>query len=220
MPWFRAASERGIPCDSVDDVPNCDFFFGSVITRGSLKVAISTSGESPALAQRLRQEIDEQLPADLGPWLAELGQLRREVLVSHPAGEPRRLLLHQLAQLPVCSSPECPARQLAFSSAPAEEEQWDEQNTVYGDFPDLSAPAEEGSDQKQAETVHLVGAGPGDPELLTVKALHLLQTADVILHDDLVPQTILDFASPSALILNVGKRCGTKNVTQERSTNS
>jgi len=60
----------------------------------------------------------------------------------------------------------------------------------------------------------LVGAGPGDPELLTVKALRLIQTADAILHDDLVPQAILDCASPSAEIVNVGKRCGAKTVTQ------
>jgi uroporphyrin-III C-methyltransferase len=65
------------------------------------------------------------------------------------------------------------------------------------------------------ETVYLVGAGPGDPELLTVKALRLIQTADVILHDDLVPQAILDLASPSAEVRNVGKRCGTKSITQE-----
>jgi uroporphyrin-III C-methyltransferase len=64
------------------------------------------------------------------------------------------------------------------------------------------------------EMVHLVGAGPGDPDLLTVKAVRFIQTADVILHDDLVPQAILDLASPSAEILNVGKRCGNKTVTQ------
>ena len=63
--------------------------------------------------------------------------------------------------------------------------------------------------------VYLVGAGPGDPDLLTVKALRLIQTADVILHDDLVPQAILDHASPFAEIVNVGKRCGTKTITQD-----
>jgi uroporphyrin-III C-methyltransferase len=70
-----------------------------------------------------------------------------------------------------------------------------------------------------AETEHgqvaLVGAGPGDPELLTVKAVRLIQTADVVLHDDLVPEAILDLASPSAEIVNVGKRCGTKTITQD-----
>ena len=62
-------------------------------------------------------------------------------------------------------------------------------------------------------TVYLVGAGPGDPELLTLKAARLLATADVVLHDDLVPQAVLGHAA-SALAINVGKRCGKKNITQ------
>jgi uroporphyrin-III C-methyltransferase len=66
------------------------------------------------------------------------------------------------------------------------------------------------------ETVYLVGAGPGDPELLTVKAARLLQTADVILHDALVSPAILALASPAAEVVNVGKRCGNKQVTQEQ----
>jgi len=77
---YRGAVERGILCNSVDDIPNCDFFFGSVVSRGNLQIAISTAGESPAAAQRLRREIDAQLPQDLGPWLANLGELRRNVL--------------------------------------------------------------------------------------------------------------------------------------------
>jgi uroporphyrin-III C-methyltransferase len=64
-------------------------------------------------------------------------------------------------------------------------------------------------------TVYLVGAGPGDPDLLTVKALRLIGSADVVLHDDLVPQAIIKLASPAAEIVNVGKRCGVKCVTQE-----
>jgi uroporphyrin-III C-methyltransferase len=63
--------------------------------------------------------------------------------------------------------------------------------------------------------VYLVGAGPGDPELLTVKALRLIESAEVILHDDLVPSAILNLAPPSATVVNVGKRCGTKTITQE-----
>jgi uroporphyrin-III C-methyltransferase len=187
---YRGAGERAIPCNSVDEIPHCDFFFGSVVSRGELQIAISTAGESPAFAQRLRREIDEQLPGDLGPWLENLGQLRREVLATHPRGEPRRLLLHRLAQLPVCEAPCCPSRRLA-----------------------LAPLAEENSGS--AGMVYLVGAGPGDPELLTVKALRLIQTAGLILHDDLVPQAILELASPSAEIVNVGKRCGIKNIAQE-----
>ncbi len=97
---IAARSRAASPRNSVDDIPNCDFFFGSVVSRGDLQIAISTAGESPALAQRLRREIDEQLPQDLGPWLAQLGELRREVLATHPRGEERSLLLHELARAP------------------------------------------------------------------------------------------------------------------------
>jgi len=83
---YRGAVERGILANSVDDPPHCDFYFGSVVSRGALQIAISTAGESPAVAQRLRREIDEQLPEDLGPWLEDLGTLRREVLALHPPG--------------------------------------------------------------------------------------------------------------------------------------
>lgn len=110
---FEEARRRNIPCNAVDDPPNCDFYFGSVVSRGDLQVAISTAGESPALAQQLRLEIDAQLPHDLGPWLAELGGLRREVREAAPPGEARNLLLHELAQRQLCSSPGCPTRQLA-----------------------------------------------------------------------------------------------------------
>ena len=186
---YREAVVRNIPCNSVDDIPNCDFFFGSVVSRGDLQIAISTAGESPALAQRLRREIDEQLPKDLGEWLARLGELRREVLETHPRGEDRRLLLHELAQREICSSALCETRQIA------------KQGKKRG--------------RAVAGTAYLVGAGPGDPDLLTVKAVRLIESADVILHDDLVPQAVLDIASSSALITNVGKRCGMKNITQE-----
>jgi uroporphyrin-III C-methyltransferase len=69
--------------------------------------------------------------------------------------------------------------------------------------------------EEKRGTVSLVGAGPGNPDLLTVQALRLIQSAEVILHDDLVPQTILDLAASTAEIINVGKRCGTKTITQD-----
>ena len=180
---YEAAVERNILCNSVDDPPHCDFYFGSVVSRGDLQIAISTAGESPALAQRLRKEIDEQLPQDLGPWLEETGRLRREVLAQVPPGEERRLLLHRLAERHVCDSPGCPTRTLALSGA-------------------------------VAGRVYLVGAGPGDPGLLTSRAARLLATADVVLNDDLVPDPLLKLAHPEALARNVGKRCGAKKITQ------
>ncbi|HTZ88945.1 MAG TPA: bifunctional precorrin-2 dehydrogenase/sirohydrochlorin ferrochelatase [Alloacidobacterium sp.] len=113
---YRDAVGRNVLCNAVDDPPNCDFYFPSVVKRGNLQVAISTAGESPALAQRLRKEIDEQLPDDLGPWLDDLGELRREVLTVLPRGEYRRLLLHELAQRPVCGADHCPSRKLALQA--------------------------------------------------------------------------------------------------------
>jgi len=212
----RGSVERDILCNSVDDIPNCDFYFGSVVSRGDLQIAISTSGQSPAVAQHLRREIDEQLPADLGPWLESLGQLRREVLEAHPSGEKRKALLHLLAQRQVCASEDCPSRQLALTPLEDEQTAEDGENFTDESFGPEEEFAYEAGDEPgdSAQIVHLVGAGPGDPDLLTVKALRLIQTADVVLHDDLVPQAILDLASPSAEILNVGKRCGTKAITQ------
>ncbi len=117
---FEEASRRRILCNTADDPPLCDFFFASIVQRGDLQIAISTAGQSPALAQRLRREIDAQLPADLGPWLAELGQLRREVLQAMPAGAERKALLHELAHREVCGAPACPAR--SFATAPLNRE--------------------------------------------------------------------------------------------------
>lgn len=114
---YREALPRNVICNAVDDPPNCNFYFPSIVKRGELQIAISTAGESPALAQRLRKEIDEQLPHDLGPWLAKLGELRRDVLGSMPANENRKLLLHELAQRAVCELEECPSRHLARSKA-------------------------------------------------------------------------------------------------------
>lgn len=110
---YEEALRRNVLCNAVDDPPNCDFYFGSVVTRGDLQVAISTAGESPALAQRLRREIDEQLPPDLGPWLHELGAMRREVRAAVPPGPARNLLLHELVERHLCASAECPTRQFA-----------------------------------------------------------------------------------------------------------
>jgi siroheme synthase-like protein len=110
---YDEALRQNVLCNAVDDPPNCDFYFGSVVARGDLQIAISTAGDSPALAQRLRREIDEQLPHDLGPWLTELGNLRREIRDAAPAGPARNRLLHELAQRHVCGSPSCPTREYA-----------------------------------------------------------------------------------------------------------
>jgi uroporphyrin-III C-methyltransferase len=210
---YRLARERGILTNSVDDIPNCDFFFGSVVSRGALQVAISTAGESPAFAQRLRREIDAQLPADIGPWLADLGRLRREILATLPAGDSRKALLHRLANGPVDQSRET----VLYAETGREFSKIQR----FG-APEPALSSSKGPDSGTWESndlqpgrVALVGAGPGDPDLLTVKANRLIQSADVILHDDLVSSAILNLAPLHATVVNVGKRCGVKTITQD-----
>lgn len=110
---FAEAEASGVLINAVDDPPFCDFYFPSVVRRGDLQIAISTAGASPALAQRLRKEINELLPLDTGDWLTELGSLRREVLQLEPLNAARNELLHQLASRDVCSYDQCPSRVLA-----------------------------------------------------------------------------------------------------------
>jgi precorrin-2 dehydrogenase / sirohydrochlorin ferrochelatase len=114
---YHEAVAANVLCNAVDDPPFCDFYFPSVVRRGDLQIAISTAGASPALAQRLRKEINAQLPLDTGDWLTDLGNLRREVVAAEPLNEERKLLLHQLASREVCGFDRCPSRVLAREHA-------------------------------------------------------------------------------------------------------
>jgi len=114
---FLEAQSQNILCNAVDDPPFCDYYFPSIVRRGDLQIAISTAGASPALSQRLRKEINAQLPLDTGDWLTDLGNLRREVTRDEPLNEERKLLLHQLASREVCGYRDCPSRVLAREHA-------------------------------------------------------------------------------------------------------
>jgi uroporphyrin-III C-methyltransferase / precorrin-2 dehydrogenase / sirohydrochlorin ferrochelatase len=188
---FQAAEARGIFCNAVDDIANCHFYYGSIVQRGDLQIAISTNGKSPALAQRLRKELEQQYPVEYAAWLDSLGGAREKLrATSDPKEifEENKAVLHRLASAEMFSRF---VRSQARDSAP----------TKSGH----SAPG----------TVYLVGAGPGDPELLTVKATRLLAAADIVLHDSLVSAEILALISPRAEIIDVGKRSGRKLLTQD-----
>ena len=107
----EAARERNVLCNSVDDPPDCDFFYPSVVRRGDLQIAISTAGKSPALAQRLREEIDRMLPEDTGAWLDQIGKTRLKILEAYPASEERKQALHMLARRESCDLTDCPVQQ-------------------------------------------------------------------------------------------------------------
>jgi len=94
---FGEAQRQGILCNVVDVPEHCDFYYPAVVRRGDLQIAISTSGQSPSLAQKLRQQLERQFGPGYAAWVAELGETRREVLRSGLDPERKRYLLHSLA---------------------------------------------------------------------------------------------------------------------------
>jgi len=99
---FREAEARGILCNAVDDIENCHFYYGSIVQRGDLQIAISTNGKSPALAQRLRQELEQQFGPEYELWLEWLGAARELLRAADGGGtESNKQMLHQLASKPM-----------------------------------------------------------------------------------------------------------------------
>jgi uroporphyrin-III C-methyltransferase/precorrin-2 dehydrogenase/sirohydrochlorin ferrochelatase len=185
---FQEAEERGVFCNAVDDIANCRFYYGGIVQRGDLQIAISTNGKSPALAQRLRKELEQQYSEDYASWLDSLGSARDKLRATSKDFEENKTVLHRLA------SDENFRRYVGSRTRAFEP------NSV-GD--------------RAVGKVYLVGAGPGDPELLTVRAARLLREADIVLHDSLVRAEILALISPRAEIIDVGKRAGRKLLTQD-----
>src|SRR3984893_19228553 len=94
---FHEAQQRNILCNVVDDPEYCDFYYPAVVRRGDLQIAISTNGHSPALAQRIRRELEIQFGPEYGEWLEELGRTRHQLFASKIDPEQRRRLLHELS---------------------------------------------------------------------------------------------------------------------------
>ena len=199
---FQEANARGIFCNAVDDIANCHFYYGSIVQRGDLQIAISTNGKSPALAQRMRKELEQQYPRRIRRrGSIHLGEARDNcALASDPKEnvEENKAYLHRLASSEMFSR-FVRAKDRKPATKPAT-------NKVAGGN---NAP------RRNPGTVYLVGAGPGDPDLLTVKGARLLAAADIVLHDSLVSAEILRMISPRAEIIDVGKRAGRKLLTQD-----
>jgi siroheme synthase-like protein len=94
---YKQARRRAVLCNVVDDPPHCDFYYGSVVRRGSLQIAISTAGHSPALAQRLRKQLEREIGPEYELWLQALGAARKKLFKKRMTTDERRALLHQLA---------------------------------------------------------------------------------------------------------------------------
>jgi siroheme synthase-like protein len=97
---FREAEACGILCNAVDEIEHCHFYYGSVVQRGDLQIAVSTNGRSPALAQRLRRQLEAQFGPEYEVWLEWLGAARELLRASNSDSETNKKLLHQLASEP------------------------------------------------------------------------------------------------------------------------
>ena len=194
--WIASLSEaRGIPVNVVDDREASRFIVPALIDRDPVLVAICTGGTSPVLARRLRERLEALIPkrfGELALWLQALRRAARWRL--RDAGARRRYFEHIVDG--------AAARRFVAGDAHGAESLAQQ---LLARAP--SSPRESGE-------VTLVGAGPGDPELLTLKALRALQDADVILHDRLVPAAVLDMARRDAKRICVGKAAGGIGSTQ------
>jgi len=94
---YKQAKRRGILCNVVDDPEHCDFYYGATVRRGSLQIAISTGGLSPALAQRIRKQLEQEFGSEYQDWLEEIGAIRKRLLAKPVSPARRKVLLHRLA---------------------------------------------------------------------------------------------------------------------------
>jgi uroporphyrin-III C-methyltransferase/precorrin-2 dehydrogenase/sirohydrochlorin ferrochelatase len=182
---YADCSERQLPVNVVDCPDLCNFIFPAIIDRSPLVAAISSSGESPVLARRLRSKIESLMPAAYGSLARLLGSYRPKVKAALSDADQRRDFWEHILDGPVT--------EVALSGNLEKARALLEQSL--DDFDQHSSRGE----------VFLIGAGPGDPDLLTFKALRLLQKADVVLYDRLVAEPILDMARKDAERIYVGK---------------
>ncbi len=182
--FAAAARGVGVPVNVIDKPAFCDFSFGAIVNRSPLVIGISTDGAAPVFAQAIRARLEALLPNGFARWALAAGKWRDAVKASGLSFSGRRKFWQAFTAHAV-RNPEAAPLESDFDGFIAE---------VKG----LGAAVENGS-------VTLVGAGPGDPELLTLRAVRALQSADVILFDDLVSRDVLDFARREARKLLVGK---------------
>ena len=195
--FFRAASAAGVPVNVIDKPAFCQFQFGSIVNRSPVVIGISTDGGAPILGQAIRRRIETLLPASLAAWGRLAKELRDQVACRLAPGAPRRDFWERFSER-------------AFGAAPRQAEVG-HQHDLIQELADQRSP--------RVGSVTLVGAGPGDAELLTIKAVRAMQSADVILFDDLVSADVLELARREAKRLAVGKR-GQRNSCDQGDINA
>jgi uroporphyrin-III C-methyltransferase / precorrin-2 dehydrogenase / sirohydrochlorin ferrochelatase len=181
--FYCAARNAGVPVNIIDKPTFCQFQFGAIVNRSPVVIGISTDGAAPILGQAIRRRIETSLPPSLAAWAALARDVRGQVMTRLEKGVVRRKFWEQFAER-------------AFGTAPP---------TVDAAALDTLISATQTATSPVGH-VTLVGAGPGDAELLTLKAVRALQSADVILFDDLVSVEVLELARREARRMMVGKR--------------
>ena len=182
---FRcAAIDAGVPCNVVDRPAFCDFSFGGIVNRSPLVIGISTDGAAPVFGQAIRTKIEAMLPQGLARWAEAAQSWRPSVQAMSLSFQKRRAFWERFTALALSKPNDLPRD--------------DEREQLLAESASSAASPEKGS-------AVLVGAGPGDPELMTLKAVRALQSADIVLYDDLVSRAVLDFARREAKTMLVGK---------------
>jgi uroporphyrin-III C-methyltransferase/precorrin-2 dehydrogenase/sirohydrochlorin ferrochelatase len=194
------AKEVGVPVNVMDDLAHSTFIFPAIVDRGDVVVAVGTGGASPVVARRVRERMEAALPARIGDLAGFIGSFRKSIHARIPEFALRRRFWERIVDGPIGA--------LVLAGRK------DEATRALNEISDLSAFAG-GEEGKATGHVTLVGAGPGDPDLLTVKALRALQDADIVFYDELVSPEVLDRARRDAARVPVGRRVGKPGIGQD-----
>ena len=190
----------GLPVNVMDDLQHSTFIFPAIVDRGDVVVAVGTGGASPVVARRVRERIEAMLPARIGDLASFIGRWRKSIHGRIAEFPLRRRFWERVVDGPIG------ALVLAGRN--------DEAEAALKDIADPSAFAGAQAGEVKGG-VTLVGAGPGDPDLLTIKALRALQDADIIFYDELVSPEVLDRARRDAVRVPVGRRVGKPGIGQD-----
>ena len=217
------ATELNIPVNVVDTPHLCDFIFPAIIDRNPIVIGISSNGKAPVLARLLRARLETLIPQGYGKLAKLAGEFRSEVKAKIPTLTGRRQFWErafegQVSQLMFAGNETEATAQLQAdldSTAAAISKKSDDTDSVReSDAIKNVAPDESEKSLPAVGEVYIVGAGPGDPELLTFKALRLMQQADVVFYDALVSPQVLDLCRRDADKVFVGKKRSNHTVAQ------
>ena len=195
------AKAVGLPVNVMDDLAHSTFIFPAIVDRGDVVVAVGTGGTSPVVARRVRERIEAVLPARIGDLAGFIGRWRKTIHGRIPEFALRRRFWERVVDGPIGA--------LVLAG------RGDEAEAALKDVGDASAFAGASMSGQAEGRVTLVGAGPGDPDLLTIKALRALQDADIVFYDELVSSEILDRARRDASRVPVGRRVGKPGIGQD-----